>query len=105
MTDILTRRAGTQASGAPPWLSLFEEPPPGTPALCRAGSPSPPRRPWGRPRTLSLDAKLSSLKGRGSRRAHPPRPSPPGSGSSSGSASPAAEHDRPASPRPLQSQV
>ncbi|XP_065692896.2 rhotekin isoform X2 [Patagioenas fasciata] len=105
VTDILTRRAGTQASGAPPWLSLFEGPPPGTPASCRAGSPSPPRRPWGRPRTLSLDAKLSSLKGRGSRRAPPPHPSPPGSGSSSGSASPAAEHDPPAPPRPLQSQV
>ncbi|NXT35181.1 RTKN protein, partial [Pelecanoides urinatrix] len=85
VTDILTRRAGGRAPGTPPWLSLFEGPPPGVPPSGRAGSPSPPaRRPWGRPRTLSLDAKLSTLKGRGSRRAAPPsHPSPPGSGSSS----------------------
>ncbi|KAM6135877.1 rhotekin [Phoenicopterus ruber ruber] len=107
VTDILTRRAGGRAPGTPPWLSLFEEPPPCAPPSGRAGSPSPPaRRPWGRPRTLSLDAKLSTLKGRGSRHAGPPpHPSPPGSGSgssSSGSSSPATEHGPPG---PLQSQV
>ncbi|NXW86916.1 RTKN protein, partial [Alopecoenas beccarii] len=31
VTDILTRRAGGQAPGTPPWLSLFEEPPPCAP--------------------------------------------------------------------------
>ncbi|XP_054028174.1 rhotekin isoform X4 [Dryobates pubescens] len=84
VTDILTRRAGGREPGPPPWLSLFEGPP------ARAPSPSPPpRRPWGRPRTLSLDARLSTLKGRGGRRADPSlRPLPPSSGSS-GNCSPA----------------
>ncbi|KAM6429720.1 rhotekin [Rhynochetos jubatus] len=97
VTDILTRRGGDErAPGTPPWLSLFEGPPQGPPSSGRASSPSPPapRRAWGRPRTLSLDAKLSTLKGGG---AHPPRPPP--------SASPAKEHDPPAPPRPLQSRV
>ncbi|KAM6132645.1 rhotekin [Pterocles gutturalis] len=106
VTDILTRRAGGQAPGTPPWFSLFEGPPTlHAPLSGRAGSPSPPptRRPWGRPRTLSLDAKLSTLKGQGSRRAAPPlHPASPPSGSSSGSSSPATEHDPPG---PLQSQV
>uniref|UniRef100_A0A8C3KDW8 Rhotekin n=1 Tax=Calidris pygmaea TaxID=425635 RepID=A0A8C3KDW8_9CHAR len=105
VTDILTQRAGGRVPGTPPWLSLFEGPPMHTPRSGRACSPSPPtRRPWGRPRTLSLDAKLSTLKGRGSRRAAPsPRPLPPSSSpSSSGSSSPATEHDPPS---PLQSQV
>ncbi|KAM6345788.1 rhotekin [Podargus strigoides] len=104
VTDILTRRAGVRAPGTPPWLSLFEGSPPHVPPSGRLGSPSPPpRRPWGRPRTLSLDAKLSTLKGRGSRRAAPPlrHVPPPSSSSSSGSSSP----DPPAPPSPLQSQV
>ncbi|XP_010566784.1 PREDICTED: rhotekin [Haliaeetus leucocephalus] len=108
VTDILTRRAGGRAPGTPPWVSLFEGPPPHAPHSGRAGSPSPPaRRPWGRPRTLSLDAKLSTLKGRGSRQAaHPPRPSPPSSGSSSsGSSSPVMDHNPPTPPSPLQSRV
>ncbi|NXN93796.1 RTKN protein, partial [Rhinopomastus cyanomelas] len=55
VTDILTRRGGGRDPDPPPWLSLFEGPPPR--ALPRPGSPSPPpRRAWGRPRTLSLDA-------------------------------------------------
>ncbi|NXK42415.1 RTKN protein, partial [Piprites chloris] len=74
VTDILTRhRGGPRSPGPPSWLSLFEGPP--------LRSPSPPRR--GRPRTLSLDARLSTLKGRGG----PPRP-PHSSSSSSGSSSP-----------------
>lgn len=108
VTDILTRRAGGRVPGTPPWVSLFEGPPPRAPRSGRAGSPSPPaRRPWGRPRTLSLDAKLSTLKGRGSRQAaHPPRPSPPSSGSSSsGSSSPVTDHNPPMPPSPLQSRV
>ncbi|NXI47260.1 RTKN protein, partial [Galbula dea] len=51
VTDILTRRGGDREPGPPPWLSLFEGHTP------RAPSPSPPsRRPWGPPRTRSLDA-------------------------------------------------
>ncbi|XP_030306595.1 rhotekin isoform X2 [Calypte anna] len=108
VTDILTRRAGGRAPGNPPWLSLFDGSPPSVPPRPgRVSSPSPPpRRPWGRPRTLSLDAKLSTLKGRGSRRAvPPPRPSPPLSGSSSSgssSSSPDPKHDPSG---PLQSRV
>ncbi|KAM9027470.1 LOW QUALITY PROTEIN: rhotekin [Ara ararauna] len=43
--------------GTPPWLSLFEGPPPSSPQPRRGGSPGPPPRP--RPRSLSLDARLS----------------------------------------------
>ncbi|XP_052523172.1 rhotekin-like [Tympanuchus pallidicinctus] len=102
VTDILTRRAAALAGGArgcPPWLSLFEGPPPhaAPPAGC---SP----RPRARPRTLSLDAKLSTLKGRGgTRRAPSPRP-PPGSGSSSPGSS-GSDTERAAPPGRLQSQV
>ncbi|XP_027765448.1 rhotekin-like, partial [Empidonax traillii] len=89
VTDILTRhRGGPRSPGPPPWLSLFEGPP--------LRSPSPPRR--GRPRTLSLDARLSTLKGRGGT----PRP-PHSSSSSSGSSSPGPPQRDP--PRPLQSRV
>ncbi|XP_066041256.1 rhotekin isoform X3 [Chamaea fasciata] len=89
VTDILTRHGGTpRAPGPPPWLSLFEGPP--------LRSPSPPRR--GRPRTLSLDARLSTLKGRGGA----PKP-PHSSSSSSGSSSPGPPQRDP--PRPLQSRV
>ncbi|XP_025006227.1 rhotekin isoform X9 [Gallus gallus] len=105
VTDILTRRAAVLTGGArgcPPWLSLFEGPPPhaAPPAGCGP-------RPRARPRTLSLDAKLSTLKGRGgTRRAPSPRP-PPGSGSSSPGSS-SSDTERAAPPRPpgrLQSQV
>ncbi|NXU51833.1 RTKN protein, partial [Turnix velox] len=98
VTDILTQRAGGRVPGTPPWLSLFDAPPLQNPPSGRVSSPSPPtRRPWGRPRTLSLDAKLSTLKGRGSRRAaHSQHPLPPASSSSSsGSSSPATEHEPP----------
>ncbi|XP_039245687.1 rhotekin [Pipra filicauda] len=93
VTDILAGhrggpRGGPRPPGPPPWLSLFEGPPP--------RSPSPPRR--GRPRTLSLDARLSTLKGRGGT----PRP-PHSSSSSSGSSSPGPPQCDP--PRPLQSRV
>ncbi|KAM4673946.1 rhotekin [Amazona ochrocephala] len=43
--------------GTPPWLSLFEGPPPSPPQPRRGGSPGPPPRQ--RPRSLSLDARLS----------------------------------------------
>ncbi|XP_063257387.1 LOW QUALITY PROTEIN: rhotekin [Prinia subflava] len=89
VTDILARHRGApRAPGPPPWLSLFEGPP--------LRSPSPPRR--GRPRTLSLDARLSTLKGRGG----PPKP-PHSSSSSSGSSSPGPPQRDP--PRALQSRV
>nr|XP_034990436.1 rhotekin isoform X2 [Zootoca vivipara] len=105
VTEILARRFS--GLGPPPWLSLFEG------SSCSAASdsdsgssasPCPlPRPPWGRPRTLSLDAKLSTLKGRSGR---PPGPPPPprargpsaSSSSSSSSGSPTPEPERP--PRP-----
>ncbi|XP_061297050.1 rhotekin [Pezoporus flaviventris] len=48
--------------GTPPWLSLFEGPPPSSPQPQRGGSPAPPPRP--RPRSLSLDARLSPPQSR-----------------------------------------
>ncbi|XP_059326504.1 rhotekin isoform X2 [Ammospiza nelsoni] len=89
VTEILAGHGGApRAPGPSPWLSLFEGPP--------LRSPSPPRR--GRPRTLSLDARLSTLKGRGG----PPKP-PHSSSSSSGSSSPGPPQRDP--PRALQSRV
>ncbi|XP_015275271.1 PREDICTED: rhotekin isoform X1 [Gekko japonicus] len=107
VTDILARRLS--GLGSPAWLSLFEGGPGSPPAPAAAmasdsdsnssASPRPLRPPWGRPRTLSLDAKLSTLNGRSGR---PPLdwtrgPSHSSSGSSS-SGSPTPEPARP--PRP-----
>ncbi|XP_068535504.1 rhotekin isoform X6 [Anas acuta] len=109
VTDILTRRAagleGGPGLGCPPWLSLFEGPP-----LCATTPSGVSPGPRARPRTLSLDAKLSTLKGRGARRAPSPRPSPSSSSSSPGSSSPDTERvppppSLPAPPGYLQSQV
>uniref|UniRef100_A0A8B9VV11 Rhotekin n=1 Tax=Anas zonorhyncha TaxID=75864 RepID=A0A8B9VV11_9AVES len=109
VTDILTRRAagleGGPGLGCPPWLSLFEGPP-----LCATTPSGVSPGPRARPRTLSLDAKLSTLKGRGARRAPSPRPSSSSSSSSPGSSSPDTERvppppSLPAPPGYLQSQV
>ncbi|XP_054845775.1 rhotekin isoform X3 [Eublepharis macularius] len=118
VTEILARRVS--GLGSPVWLSLFEGP--GSPPTGASDSdsnsstsPRPLRPPWGRPRTLSLDAKLSTLNGR-SGRPPPPRTRGPShsSSSSSGSGSPTPEPTRPPCPQPhptfdprlwLQSQV
>ncbi|XP_062991544.1 rhotekin isoform X2 [Elgaria multicarinata webbii] len=104
VTEILARRVS--GLGHPAWLSLFE----GSSASVASdsdssanASPCPPRPPWGRPRTLSLDAKLSVLKGRSDR---PPLPCPiprargpsRSSSRSSSSGSPTPELERPARP-------
>lgn len=87
MTEILARRVSDL--GEPVWLSLFEGSSPGIASHCNSSSgPCPAQPPWGRPRTLSLDAKLSRLKGRAGR--PPPSPLPEARGpscSSSGSSS------------------
>uniref|UniRef100_A0A8C8ITS4 Rhotekin n=1 Tax=Oncorhynchus tshawytscha TaxID=74940 RepID=A0A8C8ITS4_ONCTS len=75
VTDILTRRMQelelrSQLGTSPPWMSLFEESPGDASLTSDSDSPcwaeplslSSPRF---RPRTLSLDAKLSTLRGRG----------------------------------------
>nr|XP_056711522.1 rhotekin [Euleptes europaea] len=103
VTEILVRR-GVSGLGSPVWLSLFEGP--GSPPAVASdsdsnssASPRPWHPPWGRPRTLSLDAKLSMLNGR-SDRLPPPRSHDPSqsSSSSSSSGSPTPEPTRP--PRP-----
>uniref|UniRef100_A0A8C6Y471 Rhotekin n=1 Tax=Naja naja TaxID=35670 RepID=A0A8C6Y471_NAJNA len=87
VTEILARRVSNL--GEPVWLSLFEGSSPGIAPNCNSGTgPSPSQPPWGRPRTFSLDAKLSRLKGRVGR--PPPSPLPKARGpscSSSGSSS------------------
>ncbi|XP_061439736.1 rhotekin isoform X2 [Rhineura floridana] len=114
VTEILARRLSGRL-GNPSWLSLFEG------SSCSVASdsdsssstsPCPPYPPWGRPRTLSLDAKLSTLKGRSSRPLQSPRARGPSSSSSSGSGSPTLEPELPPRPQPrfdpclwLQSQV
>ncbi|XP_060103216.1 rhotekin isoform X2 [Heteronotia binoei] len=102
VTEILTRRVS--GLGSPPWLSLFEGP--GSPPAVASdsdssssASPSPLHPPWGRPRTLSLDAKLSTWNGRSGRL--PPtwaRGPSRSRSSSSSSGSPTPEPTRP--PRP-----
>uniref|UniRef100_A0A670ZRZ0 Rhotekin n=1 Tax=Pseudonaja textilis TaxID=8673 RepID=A0A670ZRZ0_PSETE len=74
VTEILARRVSDL--GEPVWLSLFEgSSPNGIAPNCNSGTaPCPPQPPWGRPRTFSLDAKLSRLKGRAGR--PPPSPLP-----------------------------
>ncbi|XP_067154545.1 LOW QUALITY PROTEIN: rhotekin [Apteryx mantelli] len=120
VTDILARRvAGLElrpALGCPPWLTLFEGSAPGSAAGAASDSDSAggrsPGAPRARPRTLSLDAKLGTLKGRGGRRGAPsPHPAPASGSSSSGSTTPDTERavaPRPAPPSPpgcLQSRV
>ncbi|XP_059577233.1 rhotekin isoform X2 [Alligator mississippiensis] len=112
VTDILTRRAAglelRPGLGCPPWLALFAEPLPGASASdtdsASSSSPRPVRPLWSRPRTLSLDAKLSTLKGRASRSQAPaPRPPPgPPRSSSSSSSSPDCERQ---GRRPLRAQL
>ncbi|XP_067324561.1 rhotekin isoform X2 [Anolis sagrei] len=109
VTDILARRVS--GLGGPAWLSLFEG---GSPRggvasdsdSTASTSPCPPPSRWGRPRTLSLDAKLSTLKGRSGRPPRGPsppprgrRPSPCGSSSSSGGST-TPEPERPPRPHP-----
>nr|XP_048702504.1 rhotekin isoform X4 [Caretta caretta] len=95
VTDILARRVTAlelrSDLGCPPWLSLFEGPLlSASHASITSDSPSPSparsRPAWGRPRTLSLDARLSTLKGRAGKGQAPalrPLAGPPPSGSSS----------------------
>uniref|UniRef100_A0A674DSH4 Rhotekin a n=1 Tax=Salmo trutta TaxID=8032 RepID=A0A674DSH4_SALTR len=74
VTDILARRMQelelrSQLGTSPPWMSLFEESPgssltSGGDSPCKPLSLSSPSSHF-RPRTLSLDAKLSTLRGRG----------------------------------------
>ncbi|XP_039189782.1 rhotekin isoform X1 [Crotalus tigris] len=90
VTEILARRVSDL--GEPVWLSLFEGSSPGIASNsshgCSSTGPCPPQPPWGRPRTFSLDAKLSRLKGRAGRPPPSPLPKAPGpSCSSSGSSS------------------
>uniref|UniRef100_A0A8D0HK98 Rhotekin n=1 Tax=Sphenodon punctatus TaxID=8508 RepID=A0A8D0HK98_SPHPU len=87
VTEILARRVS--GLGSAPWLALFEGSQSSVASDSDSGSsaspcPPRPRPPWGRPRTLSLDAKLSTLKGRSG---CPPAPGPGPSLSSSGSSS------------------
>uniref|UniRef100_A0ACB8E9P7 Uncharacterized protein n=2 Tax=Sphaerodactylus townsendi TaxID=933632 RepID=A0ACB8E9P7_9SAUR len=98
VTEILARRVS--GLGSPAWLSLFEGPgpPPAVASDSDSNSSASPRLlhpPWRRPRTLSLDAKLSLLNGRSSRpplpRTHGPSPSS-SSSSSSGSPTPEPTH-------------
>ncbi|XP_053110549.1 rhotekin isoform X3 [Hemicordylus capensis] len=93
VTEILTRRAS--GLGPPAWLSLFEGPSASdSDSSPSSASPCPP--PWVRPRTLSLDARLSTPQGRSSGR--PPLPRArrgPSTSSSSSSGSPTPEPERP----------
>uniref|UniRef100_A0A8C2BJC4 Rhotekin n=1 Tax=Cyprinus carpio TaxID=7962 RepID=A0A8C2BJC4_CYPCA len=64
VTDILARRIEefdlrSQLGSPPHWMSLFDEDPPRSPHNSNSSSGR------FRPRTLSLDAKLSTLRGRG----------------------------------------
>uniref|UniRef100_A0A8D0C8U2 Rhotekin n=1 Tax=Salvator merianae TaxID=96440 RepID=A0A8D0C8U2_SALMN len=100
VTEILARRIS--GLGDPAWLSLFEGPTGGVASDSDSNSgtsPCPTHPPWGRPRTLSLDAKLSTLKGRPARARPAPSPrarGPPRSSSgSSSSGSPTPEPERP----------
>lgn len=91
----------------PPWTSFFHSPSPGRPCSSSSECDSPPAQtPKPRPRTLSLDAKLTSLKSRGLKmaespsghrssgtRAESPRPEAR-NGSSSGSSTPDSERGR-----------
>ncbi|XP_051823287.1 rhotekin isoform X4 [Antechinus flavipes] len=94
VTDILAKREGPPLDVPPPWLALFTEKLPSSKLPARAPrSPSPPRAcpgpratPWGRPRTLSLDAAA---------RGRPPLPPRSSSSSSSGSGSPAPRQRSP----------
>ncbi|XP_077157512.1 rhotekin isoform X2 [Paroedura picta] len=70
VTEILAHRVS--GLGSPTWLSLFEGSvsPPTVASDSDSNSsdsPHPLRPPWGRPRTLSLDAQLSTLHGRSDR--------------------------------------
>ncbi|XP_067389661.1 rhotekin isoform X3 [Emydura macquarii macquarii] len=107
VTDILARRVTAMelrpGLGCPPWLSLFEGPPlsasdASLPSASASPCPSRWRPLWGRPRTLSLDAKLSTLKGHAARNPAPAlRPSagaPRASSSSSSSGSSTPESER-----------
>ncbi|KAM3831508.1 rhotekin isoform 4-T6 [Vipera latastei] len=90
VTEILARRVSDL--GEPVWLSLFEGSSSGITSnssqACSSTGPCPLQPPWGRPRTFSLDAKLSRLKGRAGRPPPSPLPKAPGpSCSSSGSSS------------------
>uniref|UniRef100_A0A8C3INA5 Rhotekin n=1 Tax=Chrysemys picta bellii TaxID=8478 RepID=A0A8C3INA5_CHRPI len=125
VTDILARRVTALELrpdlGCPPWLSLFEGPllsasHASITSDTASASPSRSRQSWGRPRTLSLDARLSTLKGRagkGPATALRPLAGPPhSSSSSSGSTTPESERQgrrptrSPLDPRScLQSQV
>uniref|UniRef100_A0ABM5GL32 Rhotekin isoform X2 n=1 Tax=Pogona vitticeps TaxID=103695 RepID=A0ABM5GL32_9SAUR len=131
VTEILARRVS--GLGDPAWLSLFDRASGGgsgggggssrgssgssSNGGSSSASPRPPHPPWGRPRTLSLDAKLSTLKGRSGRPPRPPSPrawGSPSRSSSSSSGSPTPEPERGPQPHPrprfdphlwLQSQV
>ncbi|XP_044536027.1 rhotekin isoform X2 [Gracilinanus agilis] len=94
VTDILAKQEGPPLDVPPPWLALFTEKLPSSKHPIHAPrSPSPPRAcpgsratPWGRPRTLSLDAAP---------RGRPPLPPRSSSSSSSGSGSPAPRQRSP----------
>ncbi|XP_037754446.1 rhotekin isoform X5 [Chelonia mydas] len=127
VTDILARRVTAlelrSDLGCPPWLSLFEGPllsASHASITSDSASPSPgparSRPAWGRPRTLSLDARLSTLKGRAGKGQAPalrPLAGPPhSSSSSSGGNTPESERQGRCPTRPnleprscLQSQV
>ncbi|XP_063165757.1 rhotekin isoform X2 [Candoia aspera] len=104
VTEILARRVSDL--GDPMWLSLFEGSSPGIASSCNnsggsSTSPCPRQPPWGRPRTFSLDAKLSRLKGRTG--CLPPSPSPKACGPScSSSGSSGSRSSTPDSERSLQ---
>ncbi|EMP23908.1 Rhotekin [Chelonia mydas] len=121
VTDILARRVTAlelrSDLGCPPWLSLFEGPllsASHASITSDSASPSPgparSRPAWGRPRTLSLDARLSTLKGRAGKGQAPALR--PLSSSSSGGNTPESERQGRCPTRPnleprscLQSQV
>ncbi|XP_055971393.1 rhotekin isoform X2 [Sorex fumeus] len=73
VTDILAQREGSRLETAPAWLAVFADQP--TPP--RPCSPSTHPSPWGRPRTLSLDAAPPDRSPAASRSVAPRRPPRP----------------------------
>ncbi|XP_054975746.1 rhotekin isoform X2 [Sorex araneus] len=73
VTDILAQREGSRLETAPAWLAMFAD----QPAPPRPCSPSTHPPPWGRPRTLSLDAAPPDHSPGASRSIAPRRPPRP----------------------------